>query len=148
VCELLTIVFLHLAFAVQGPRQRASANLSGSESSAKVAGKLSSKDFQAARVAGNTRQPGSDDLEAVLTALRGLGRPATNVELAVIMGCSEGEASKRAKACGGAIVKERDGRTVRLSLPQHLHWRLRAPETINGCRGRLLPFLRVCPQFS
>ena len=62
-----------------------------------------------------------DDLEAVLAALRSLGRPATNFELAVIMGCSEGEASKRAKAYGGAIVKEREGRTVRLSLPQRLH---------------------------
>jgi hypothetical protein len=57
----------------------------------------------------------------VLAALRSLGRPATNVELAVIMGCSEGEASKRAKACVGAILKERYGRTVRLSLPQQLH---------------------------
>ena len=25
------------------------------------------------------------------------------------------------KACGGAIVKDRDGRSVRLSLPQRLH---------------------------
>jgi hypothetical protein len=57
----------------------------------------------------------------VLAALRSLGRPATNLELAAIMGCSEGEASKRAKACGAAIVKEREGRTVRLSLPPLLH---------------------------
>ena len=74
-----------------------------------------------AKVAGKDRQPASDDLEAVLAALRDLRRPASNAELAAIMGCSEGEASKRAKACGGAIVKEREGRNVRLSLPQHLH---------------------------
>src|SRR5436190_24403135 len=53
---------------------------------------------------------------------RDLRRPASNVGLSAIMGCREGEASKRAaKACGGAVVKEREGRTVRLSLPQRLH---------------------------
>jgi hypothetical protein len=121
VCELLTIVFLHLAFAVTVPRRREAANLSGAGSPETFAGKLSSKGFRAARIAGNARQPASDDLDAVLAALRDLRRPASNAELAAIMGCSEGEASKRAKACGGAIVKERDGRTVRLSLPQRLH---------------------------
>jgi hypothetical protein len=39
------------------------------------------------------------DVATVLTALRRLGRSATNAELAVIMGVSPGEASKRAKAC-------------------------------------------------
>jgi hypothetical protein len=37
------------------------------------------------------------------------------------MGISAGETSKRAKACGDAVSKVRDGRTVRLSLPQRLN---------------------------
>jgi hypothetical protein len=72
-------------------------------------------------IASNPRQPANDDLEAVLVALGALGHPATNAELAVLMRVSKGEASKRAKACGSAIVKEREGRTVRLSLPQRPH---------------------------
>jgi hypothetical protein len=48
-------------------------------------------------------------------------RRASNAELAALMGVSPpGEASQQAKACGRAIVKEREGRTVRLSLPQRL----------------------------
>jgi hypothetical protein len=121
VCELLTIVFLHLAFAVPAPRRGAAASISGAARPETVTSKFSGKDFHAASVAGNARQPASDDLEAVLSALRAQGRSATNAELAVLMRVSEGEASKRAKACGGAIVKEREGRTVRLSLPQRLH---------------------------
>jgi hypothetical protein len=113
VCELLTIVFLHLAFAGACPLRRRPAR------SETVAGTVSGESFQIATVSGKVSRPANDDLEAVLSALRSLGRSATNAEFAAIMGCSEGEASKRAKACGPAVMKERAGRTVR--SPQRLH---------------------------
>jgi hypothetical protein len=45
----------------------------------------------------------------------------TNAVLAAVMAASTRQASKRANACGAAIVKERNGRSVRLSLPKRLH---------------------------
>ncbi len=116
VCELLTIVFLHLAFAVSVPLRRRPARPET------VAGKVSGDGFHAATVVGKVSMSASDGhLEVVLAGARDLRRPATNAELADLMAVSPGEASKRVRACGGAIVKERDGRTVRLSLPQRLH---------------------------
>jgi hypothetical protein len=51
VCELLTIVFLHLAFAVPVPRRLATATLSGTGSPESLPATFSGKDFQAAKVA-------------------------------------------------------------------------------------------------
>ena len=43
----------------------------------------------------------------------------TNGELAKLMGCSPGEASKRVKALDRVLKKERIGREVRIALPQY-----------------------------
>jgi hypothetical protein len=57
-----------------------------------------------------------DETEAVFAALKKAGRPVTNTELAGIMGCSEGESSKRVSALNGQVRRVRVGREVAISL--------------------------------
>ncbi len=62
------------------------------------------------------------DLErTVYAAMILAGRPVTNAELARLMDCSPGEASKRVKALEGVLRKDRIGREVRISLPAPYH---------------------------
>lgn len=58
----------------------------------------------------------SEDQRAVVAALIKIGRPAKNVELAQAMGCSPGEATKRRKSLNGALVTERIGRDLWISI--------------------------------
>jgi hypothetical protein len=117
-CEIGAVVGFSIGLG--HARRPGVASLSSAASLETVAGKLSRAGPQAATVADNAVRA-ANDVEAVLAALRRLGRSASNAELAALMAVSEGEASKRVKACGGAIVKEREGRTVAISLPQRLH---------------------------
>ena len=61
--------------------------------------------------------PSSDLDRRVFVAMILAGRPVTNAELARLMGCSPGEASKRVRALEGVLKKERIGREVRIALP-------------------------------
>jgi hypothetical protein len=62
--------------------------------------------------------PATNEERAVAAAFILAGGPVTNGQLAELMGCSPGEASKRVKALGDVIRKDRlDGRTVQLSIP-------------------------------
>lgn len=61
----------------------------------------------------------TEDQRCVIAALIKLGRPAKNVELAQVMGCSPPEATKRRKALNGALKTERIGRDLWISLPPH-----------------------------
>jgi hypothetical protein len=53
---------------------------------------------------------------AVLETLAKSGRPLSNAELAFLMGCSEGESSRRVSALNGKVQKIRSGREVAISL--------------------------------
>jgi hypothetical protein len=117
-CEVGAIVGFSIGLG--HGRRCVAESISSPESPERVAGKLSGKDFQAANIAGNADRA-ERDVEAVFAVLRRLGRSATNAELAALMAVSPGEACKRVKACGDAIVKARDGRAVAISLPQRLH---------------------------
>ena len=59
----------------------------------------------------------NDDQRAVVAALIRIGRPAKNIELAELMQCSAGEASKRVTAMNGKLERKRIGREVRISIP-------------------------------
>lgn len=53
---------------------------------------------------------------AVIAALERVARPVTNSELAQLLGCSEGESSKRVASMNGKISKVKIGRCVAISL--------------------------------
>ena len=59
-----------------------------------------------------------DDAATVVAALRLLYRPVNNLELSAIMGCTPGEASRRATVAEsqGLIIRQRMGRHVAISL--------------------------------
>lgn len=56
------------------------------------------------------------DQVEVVKALKAAKGPVTNNELASLLGCTKGEASKRVAASGGLISKVRQGREVHISL--------------------------------
>lgn len=64
--------------------------------------------------------PVSDLERQVFAAMILAGRPVSNAELARLMGCSPGQASKMVRQLEGRIQKTRIGREVRISIP-HLH---------------------------
>lgn len=66
-------------------------------------------------------KPATELERAVAAAMILAGKPITNAELARLMGCSPGEASKRIAKMGAKVTKIRKGREVQISLPQYLH---------------------------
>lgn len=61
----------------------------------------------------------SDEVRATIQALSRAGKPVSNDQLARMMRCSKGEASKRVAALNGRVLKHRDpddARQVRISL--------------------------------
>jgi len=60
--------------------------------------------------------PKSDTERAVLAALILAGKAVTNDELAQLMGCSKGEASRRVTEADRFVRKIREGRRVQISL--------------------------------
>lgn len=59
------------------------------------------------------RFPQASDVTMVLERV---GRPVSNVELAQLLGCSEGESSKRVSEMNGSISRVKIGRCVSISL--------------------------------
>lgn len=61
------------------------------------------------------RLPVTSDQQLVLDALDRAGRPVSNEELAKLVGCSEGEMSKKVAALSAVLRKEKDGKRVAIS---------------------------------
>lgn len=55
------------------------------------------------------------DVQLVLSALERTPRAVSNDELAVLLGCSKSESSKRVSNCGDAVVVRRNGRYLAIS---------------------------------
>lgn len=71
--------------------------------------------------------PASDEI-VVREALERKGRPVSNEELADLLQCSQGEASKRVAALNGLLSKERAGKYVAIGLKS---WKTSASERAN-----------------
>lgn len=61
------------------------------------------------------------DKREVLRVMTELNRPTTNAELAQLMRVSIGEASKRVKACGALLRKQRIGKFIALTIAPPPH---------------------------
>lgn len=61
------------------------------------------------------RLPLLSEEDMVLDALDRAGRPVSNEELAKLLGCSEGESSRRVSAMRHKLTKEKDGKRVAIS---------------------------------
>jgi hypothetical protein len=120
VCELLTIVFLHLGFGVSGVTPAVRGDKQSPDRSELEPKAPDRSEFKTARSTTQQQLPPGDG-QLVLDALAAAGRPLNNNELAAAMGVHKGEATKRRRKVEHLLKAERAGRELRVSLPQRVH---------------------------
>lgn len=99
--EVGTIVFFSIGFGTVAQDKRAKATT------------IEHKPFVTYQLP--ARLPAPTEEQMVLDALDRAGRPVSNEELASLLSCSEGEASRRVSSMRTVLRKERDGRRVAIS---------------------------------